>query len=192
MKRQNINISGLFLFKQNNILLKTTLCAFIEANSSMISSKSVFSESSLSKLKARSHNLFWFIESRRYERISFSQLAIDSAVVSIICKTFRRLGKTLSSQYSSLYYDMNVRRSSVRDNFKLHDAILAICNLKSPRIIACRLRLNCTKPIFLTHTEILVFNSKDRNKGLGHRTKSLIWTEKASSKQDWQNSSFMS
>jgi len=36
----------------------------------------------------------------------------------------------------------------------------------------------------ISHTQILVFNSQDRNKGLGYRTKSLIWTEKASSKQD--------
>ena len=33
---------------------------------------------------------------------------------------------------------------------------------------------------------ILVFNSQNRNKGLGHRTKSEIWTEKACSEQELQ------
>jgi len=41
--------------------------------------------------------LFWIIETRRYERTSFSllkdlsQLAIDTAIVSIICKAIRRM-----------------------------------------------------------------------------------------------------
>jgi len=47
--------------------------------------------------------------------------------------------------------DMNVRRSSGRDNFKLHDAMLAFCHFKFHRIIACHLYLNCVKPLLLTH-----------------------------------------
>jgi len=35
--------------------------------------------------------------------------------------------------------------SSGRDNFKLHDLKLALCNLASSRIIACHLHLNCTQ-----------------------------------------------
>jgi len=50
--------------------------------------------------KARSHNLvdlFLVIEARRYESISFSlrkdlsQLAVDTAIVNIICKAIRRM-----------------------------------------------------------------------------------------------------
>jgi len=44
-----------------------------------------------------------------------SQLATDTAMVSIICKAIRRFRKTLSSTYST----MTVIRSSGRDNFKL-------------------------------------------------------------------------
>ena len=75
---------------------------------------------------------------------------------------------------------MNVRRSSGRGNFKLHDLILTFCNLES-YIIACHLHLNCTQ-LLNRHTYILVFHSQDRNKGLGHATESQNWTEKASSK----------
>jgi len=42
------------------------------------------------------------ILTRRYERISFSQHAIYTAIVSIICKAIRRFGKTLSSPYSTV------------------------------------------------------------------------------------------
>jgi len=61
------------------------------------------------------------IEAQGYERLCCnslkdrSQLAIDTAIVSINCKANRRFGKTLSSPYST----MNVRRSSGLDNTKL-------------------------------------------------------------------------
>ena len=70
-------------------------------------------------IKARSHNLSRLIEARRNERISFAQLAIDTLIVSTVCKTSRRLGKALSSPYSTI----NVRMSSGGYNFKLHGLI---------------------------------------------------------------------
>jgi len=82
-------------------------------------------------LKNRSRELEWEIMERSkseleseiltpipqpwFERINFSQLAIDTATVSAICKQF---GKTLSTLYST----MNVRTSSEGD--KLHEVIL--------------------------------------------------------------------
>jgi len=39
----------------------------------------------------------------------------------------------------------NGRRTSGRDNFKLHDLKLAFCNQESSRIIAWHLPLNCTQ-----------------------------------------------
>jgi len=75
---------------------------------------------------------------------------------------------------------MNVRRCSGRDNFNLHDLILAFCNLESLRMIACHLHLNCTQ---LLNSHNMDFSFQDRNKGLGYSTESQIWTE-ASSKQD--------
>jgi len=86
---------------------------------------------------------------RRYETIGFSQLAIDTAIISIICKAIRRLGKTLSSPYSTML--LHECQEVLRTRQLLRDVILAFCNLKPPRIIACHLRLNCTKPLFLTH-----------------------------------------
>ena len=100
----------------------STFRAFLDANSSMISSRLIFFVSSLSMLnKARPHNLFYLIEDRRYDRISFSllndrsQLAMDTTTISRICKAIRRLGNTFSSPYST----MNIRRSSGRDNLTL-------------------------------------------------------------------------
>ena len=85
---------------------------------------------------------------RSYERINFSllkdnlQLAIDTAVVIITCKAIRRFGKTLASPYLI----MNVKRSSGRDNFKLHhDLKLVFCNLESLRLNACHQHLNCAQ-----------------------------------------------
>ena len=94
---RNTNVSSLFLFEKHYLLIKkNTFRAFMEANSFIISSKSVFSISSFSILiKARSHNLSWFIEARRYERITFSQLAVDTTIVTIVCKAIRRFGKAL-------------------------------------------------------------------------------------------------
>jgi len=76
-------------------------------------------------LRSRNRELEWEILERSdiltpipqpwFERINFSQLAIDTATVSVICKQF---GKSLSTLYST----MNVRKYSGRD--KLHEVIL--------------------------------------------------------------------
>jgi len=60
---------------------------------------------------------------------------------------------------------MNLRMSSGLDNFKLHDLLLAFCNLESPRKIACHLHLN-SEQILNSHTYIFVFDSEEQNKTL--------------------------
>jgi len=64
---------------------------------------------------------------------------------------------------------MNVRRSSGRDNFELHDLIRVFSNLESELY---------TVQLLNSQSYLLVFHSQDRNKGLGHPKESQILTEK--------------
>jgi len=114
-------------------------------------------------IKARSRSLldlFLVIEARRYESISFSllkdrsQLAIDTAIARIFPKQLT-----------------NVRRTSGRDTFKLHELKLAFCNLEYSRIFACHLLLNCAQLQIVAHSS---FSQSGPYKGLGHRTESQI------------------
>ena len=76
---------------------------FTVANWSITSSKSVFSNVSLSTLRsARSLRRPCPIDAREYDKISFnllkdrSQLAIETGIINKICREIRRFGKTSS------------------------------------------------------------------------------------------------
>jgi len=84
-------------------------------------------------------DLLLVIEARRYERTSFSllkhrsQLAIHTAIISIICKAIRRMSRLQDAII-----------------FKLHDLKLAFCNLEFSRLITCHLHQNCTQLLIVT------------------------------------------
>ena len=130
-----MNIFSLFRLNYTKMPIKTnTFRAFVEANSSMISSKQAFAVSSFLFSSKLYHvtfpDLLLINEVRRYERTSFSLLK-DRSQLPVNNGNCHR-------QHYSQRNSKNVRTSG-RDHFKLHHLKPAFCNLDSSGIIACHL-----------------------------------------------------
>jgi len=111
----------------------------MEANSFLTSSTSTISVWSISVLiKARLYNLPWLIVSHWGAEVWKDQFQFTGRSLSA-CNTYRH------RQHYSQSSSKNVRKTSGRDNFKLHNFNLAFCNLESSRIIAYHPHLNCTQ-----------------------------------------------
>ena len=132
-----MNIFSLFRLNYTKMPIKTnTFRAFVEANSSMISSKQAFAVSSFLFSSKLYHvtfpDLLLINEVRRCERTSFSLLK-DRSQLPVNDGNCHR-------QHYSQSNSKNVWRTSGRDYFKLHHLKPAFCNLDSSGIIACHPR----------------------------------------------------
>jgi len=119
--------------------------------------------------------LSWPMEALQYENISFnssnglSQLAMETAMVSMIWIVMRRLGKSLSSPY----WTINSRSSLGLDIFRL---IETLCNPKFLRIAA--IHQSCTiRPNFRTSPLGRYCRRQRRNTVPRHREGTETWRQ---------------
>jgi len=121
-------------------------------------------------IKARSRYLPWFILShwgREEWNDQFQWTERSFAACSAYCNQWHYLQSN----------SKNVRMTSGRNNFKLHDLKLAFCSLEYFCIIVCQLHLNC-KQLLKFHAWILVFHSQDRIKALDIEQKAKFGQKK--------------
>ena len=136
---QSMNICRLFRSNYTKMLIKTTLSVLLSKHSLLwfhqrkISLFRPFLFSSKLDHTTCSDLLLVIEAWRLKDQFQFTERSFA------VCTTYWHRQHYLQSK------SKNVRRTSGRDNFNLHDLKLAFCKLESSRLIACRLHLNCTQ-----------------------------------------------